>query len=103
MDVEDVDVVCLEFFEGVAQGDVEGFGAVACVVGVNDSIMASVVGVAGGVFRGDDHLVAETGLRGKPFANPSLGLLVLVVVGCVDEIAALTVEEVEEREDFIFG
>ena len=35
--------------------------------------------------------------------NPELGLLVLVVVGCVDEVAALVVEEVENFEHLFLG
>lgn len=49
----------------------------------------------GGVLGGDDHLVADAALP-HPLADPDLGLLVLVVVGRVDEVAALAVEVVED-------
>lgn len=94
VEVEDVDVGGLEFAEGGGEGDVEGFGAVADEGGLDDAVIAFVGGEAGGVFGCEDHLVAETGLGVEPFADPDFGLLVLVVVGCVDEVAALGMEVV---------
>lgn len=41
----------------------------------------------------DDHLVAHAALL-HPFADPLLGFFVLVVIGRVDEVAALRVEVV---------
>ena len=73
----------------------EGFGAVAYERGLDDVVVAFVCCEAGCVFRCEDHLVAKIGLGVEPFADPCLGLLVLVVVGCVDEVAALGMEIVE--------
>ncbi len=72
----------------------QGFGTVAGEAGMNDAVMALITGVACGVLCGNDHLVTNTGVALKPFANPALRLLVLVIVGCVDEVTALEVEEV---------
>ncbi len=72
----------------------QGFGAIAGEIRMNDAIMAFMTREACGVFCGNDHLITKTGVAVKPFANPAFGLLVLVVVGCIDEVAALGVEEV---------
>ena len=100
--IENVQVVGLEFLQAVAEGDVQGFGAVAGEVAVDDVVVAPVVGVAGGEFGGDDHLVAQAA-GGHPLADPLFGLLILVVVGGVDEVAALLVEVVEKGEGLVFA
>ena len=66
--------------------------------------MSLVRGKANCILRRNDHLVTEMRPFGmQPFTDPALGLLVLVVVGCVDEVAALGVEIVKEFEDLFFG
>ena len=65
--------------------------------------MAFVRREAGRVFRCDDHLVTKTWTRMEPFADPHLRLLVLVVVGCIDEVSALGMEIVQQFKDRFFG
>ncbi len=65
--------------------------------------MAFVSREGGRVFRCDDHLVTKTWVRVEPFADPHLRLLVLVVAGCVDEVAALGMEVVQQFKDRFFG
>ena len=103
VDVEDVDVVGLQLLEAVAEGEVQGFGVVADGVGVDEVVVALVVGVAAGVLGCYDHLVAEPRAGCHPLPDPHLGLLVLVIVGRVDEIASLGVEVVEEFEDIFLA
>ena len=100
--IENIQVVGLQLLQAVAEGEMQGFGAVAGEVAVDDFTMAAVVGVAGGELGGDDHLVAQAA-GGHPFADPLLRLLGLVVVGGVDEIASLLVEIVEKRECVVFA
>ena len=66
--------------------------------------LVALVGSEGaGVFCGDDHLIAQTRARDEPFTYLKFGLLGLVVIGRIDEIAALLVEEFEQLEDFRFA
>lgn len=103
VDVEDVDEVGLEFLQAGVEGVFEGFLVVADVVGLDDVVEAFVGLVAGCEFRSDDHLVSKAfGFGGEPFADPDLGLLGLVVAGCINEVAALAVEEIEDTEDVGF-
>ena len=81
----------------------EGFGAVAYERGLDDAVVAFVCCEAGCVFRCEDHLVTKTGLGMEPFADPHLRLLVLVVVGCVNEVAALGMEVVQQFKDGFLG
>ena len=53
------------------------------------------------VLRGDDHLIAIAPFL-HPLADPRLALLILVVVGGVDEVAACFGEGVEEGEGLLF-
>ena len=104
MNVEDVDVVCLEFLERSLDAETEALSAVAAVVGVDRlAVVAEEGGVGERILCGDDHLVAETGAGGEPFANPYFGLATLVIVGCVEEVTALGVVVVEDGEDIFFG
>lgn len=103
MHVENVEVVGLQLAERVCKGDVERFGAIPCGIRLDDTVMAPVRGKACCVFCGDNHLVAQAGVAMKPFSDPALGLLILVIIGRIDEVAALRVEEVEEFEDGFFS
>ena len=100
--VQDVQVVGLQLLQAVAEGDVQGFGPVAAEVAVDDVVVASIVGVAGGEFGSDDHLVAQAA-GGHPLADPHLGLLRLVVVGGVNEVTSLLVEVVEKCKSVVFA
>ena len=51
-------------------------------------------GKRGGELGGDDHLIAILAL-GHPLSDPRFALFVLVVVGRVDEVAAVLIEEIE--------
>ena len=103
MHVEYVDEVGLELLQARVEGVSEGFFVVADVVGLDDVVEALVGLVAGCEFRGDDHLLPEAfRFRSEPFADPDLGLLGLVIAGCIDEVAALVVEEIEHAEDVLF-
>ena len=56
---------------------------------VDDYFVLAVPGPVGGrVLGGDDHLVAIL-LLGHPFAEPDFRFFGLVVVACVDEVAAI--------------
>ena len=94
VDVEKVDVVRLEFFERGVEGDLEGFGVVALVV-CFDSLWAR--GEGHGEFGGEDDFVAVFARR-HPFTKPGFRFFVLVVVGSVDEVPAVVVEEIEYFE-----
>lgn len=83
MDVEDVDVIGLEFLERVADGHVQTAAMVAAVVG------GSVLGLFGWgegvafVVEGElcgEHEVVAVLAGGEPFAYPGFGLFVLVDV-----------------------
>ena len=101
VDVQQIDIVGPQLLEAVAHGEVQRLGRVADEVGVEGGVVALVGAPGGGELGGDDHLVAHAALR-EPFADPLLGLLVLVVVGRVDEVAALGVEEVHHFEGRLF-
>lgn len=63
---------------------------------------AAMVGEIGGVLGRDHELVADVWAGGQPFSDPCLGLLGLVVVGRVNEIAALGVKEIEHFKGTFF-
>ena len=70
---------------------------------MNDIAIVTFVRSEGrGVFGGDDHLVAEAP-RLEPLSDPDLRLLRLVIVGRVDEVAALRVVIVENLENCLFS
>ena len=103
VDVEDVDEVGLQFLQAGVERVAEGFLVVADEVGLDDVVPALVHLVAGGEFGGDDHLVSEAFRFGRePFADPLLRLLGLVIAGCINEVAALAVEVIEDSKDFGF-
>ena len=81
MDVEDVDVIGLQFLKGVTDGDVERFGTIAGAVAMDAVFVALVGGVGGCVFGGDCHFVAQVRAGVEPFAYPKFGFFGLVVVG----------------------
>lgn len=92
--VQQVDVVGLELLEAGLDRRVQALGAVA--VEVDDDFLVAEAGVeVGRVLGGDDHLVADAAFL-HPLADPLLRLLILVVVGRVDEVAALLVVEVQD-------
>ena len=88
VDVEYVDVVCLELFQAGFERVLEGLGVHAAVVGLNyvAAFVTFVSSISSGEFRGDDHLISTVAL-GHPFADPGFRLLILVVASRVDEIA----------------
>jgi hypothetical protein len=49
----------------------------------------------GGVLGRNNHLVAVTAFL-HPFSNPALGFLELVIVGRVDEVTSILVEEIQD-------
>ena len=101
VDVEDVDVVSLEFLERLMDAHEERFLGVAQVVGAF-ALADGVGAVVGCVLCGEDDLVPVVA-GGHPLADPGFGFFVLVVVGCVDEVAAEGGEGVEEGEGGVFG
>lgn len=100
VDVEDVDVGCLEFLETCFEGDFQAFGMVALVVYFDAGVHAKAD--ARCEFGGDDHFVAVLAL-GHPFADPGFTFFVLVVVGGVDEVSPVGVEVVEDAEGGFLG
>ena len=100
VEVEDIDVIGLELFEGVTKGEVHGLLVVARIVW-GDCLANFVVAVRSGEFGGENYAVPD--LAGShPFADPGFGLFVLIIVGGVDEVAAGLDEGVEELEGVIF-
>ena len=95
VDVEEVDVARLEFLQGSFERDVQTLGMVPRV------ILLQFDRGPGRVWRGEfgreDNLVAVLP-RFHPFAEPGFGLLHLVIVGRVDEVAAVLEEVVEHLE-----
>ena len=100
VDVEDVDVAGLEFLETGLDADAHRFAAVAHGRGVQLAVEALVGSKGGRVFGCDDHLVADAA-RGKPFAEPLLGLLRLVVIRRVHEISPPGVEVIEHGQSYV--
>ena len=95
VDVEQVDVARLEFLQAGLERDVQAFRVVARVVLLELDRSGRRIGR--GELGGEDDLVAV--LAGfHPFAEPFLGFLHLVVVGGVDEVAAVVEEVVEDFE-----
>ena len=78
----------------------EGFGVVAGEVG-GETWPFFPCTVRCGVLGCENYVVTILTLL-HPFANPRLGLLVLVVVGRVDEIAAGIIVSIEELEAVVF-
>lgn len=66
-------------------------------VGLQGLCITSMAAVSGGVFGGNDHLVAVSFLL-HPFANPLFGLFALVCVCSIDEVTAEIEEGVENLE-----
>lgn len=98
--IQDVDVVCLQFRETVAHTHVQRAATVAYMIW-RFAISQGIVFVACSVLCGYDELVAVfAGCH--PFADPLLGLLVLVVVGCINEVSAGLEKEVKQLEGLIF-
>jgi hypothetical protein len=85
MDVEEVNVTGLQLLEGSLNRDTERLGAVASIVG-GLTRPDCRVGEAGCELGSQDHVIAVLALR-EPFADPSLRLLVLVVVGAIVTLA----------------
>ena len=94
VEVEEVDVVCLQFSQAGVERNLEGFGVVTLVIRFY-ALWTS--GKGHGEFGGKDDFVAVVA-SSHPFAEPGFGFFVLVVVGGVDEVAAVLVEEVEDFE-----
>ncbi len=94
VDVEKIDVAGLELRKARLQRHAQAFGVVAGVV-EGDVYGLGLIGR--GKFGGEDHLVAVPP-RGHPLAEPGLRLLALVVVGGVEEVAAVRDEAVEHGE-----
>ena len=102
VDVEYIKVVGLEFAERGCEGNVQGLGVIAREVGLYDVVVAFITRECSGVFCRKHHLVTKTGARLKPFADPHFGLLVLVIVCRVNEVAALVMEIVKEFKNGFF-
>ena len=98
VDVEQVDVSRLQFFQTGLEGETQALGRVAYVVRF-DSDGSGWPGR--GEFGSEDDLVAV--LAGvHPFAEPLLRLFALVLVGGVNEVAAVFEKEVEHRKGGFF-
>ena len=82
--------------ERIADGDVQRPLVISCMV--HDLLLAELVhGVPSCKLRCKNHKLAVVPLL-HPFAKPHLGLLVLIVVGRVNEIATGFVVGVEKLE-----
>ena len=97
MDIENVYVVGLELLQGRLERDAERLGAVATMV---DLLSWGVVRVreASGELCGQDNLVAYATLL-HPLADPSLRLLVLVVIGAVLLLARFLIQTVPTQRN----
>ena len=96
--IQDIDIVRLQLVQRVSDRDMERFAAVAGGIAMDDIVVTFVAAEASGVFGSDDHFVTDARVFMQPFANPHFGLLGLVVVGGIDEVAALAVKVVEQLE-----
>lgn len=94
--IQNVNVVRLEFGQAVPQTDMK---RALVVAGVVDRLALTVLLhlVAGGELGGNDHEVTVLLLL-HPLSNPLFRLLILVVVGSVDEVAAGSLKGVEQLE-----
>ena len=94
--IKQVDVVRLQLLQTRLDRDSQALGVVALEVGF-DLFVGADGSVAGGEFGSEDHFVAVLALL-QPFADPCLAFLALVVVGGVNEVTTIVVEEVEHGE-----
>ena len=94
VDIQQVDVGRAEFLQARLEGDAQALGGVAEVVGFDGHGLG---GVGRREFGGEDDLVAVPA-RLHPLAQPFFVLFVLVVVGRVDEVAAVVDKVVEHPE-----
>lgn len=95
MDVEEVNVVGLQLPEARIERDFQALCVVALEIGLDTGLGSW--NEAGSKFGGDDHFVAIFVL-GHPFSDPGFALFVLVVVGRVNEVTAVIIEEIEHGE-----
>lgn len=88
VDVQYVNVVCLEFLQTGFKRVLESLGMHASKICLDDvlALVAFVRSISSGEFRRNDHLIPTVAL-GHPLAYPSLRLLILVVAGCIYEVS----------------
>lgn len=98
MCTNDVNVIRPQPLQTSLKIDVHALGARAAPIGN----LAGAVAGRHRVLGANDHFLTVSA-GGHPLADPVFALAVLVVVGCVDEVAALVDEEVEELEGLFFG
>ena len=94
VEIKKVDIAGLEFLQAGFKRDLERFGMVALVI-CFDALWAKREGR--GEFGSEDDFIAVATL-GHPFAEPDFGRFTLVIVGGVDEVAAVRVKVVEDFE-----
>lgn len=88
VNVQQVNVVCLELSQRSLNRDLERFRVLALVIDHPFwRVWSTRIRVRGGVFGRDNHLLAVLA-RLHPLADPFLRFLALVVVRRVDEVAA---------------
>jgi hypothetical protein len=88
MDIKHVDVAGLELLERRIQGMLQRLGVGPAEVGLDD-VPPFVGTIARGVLRRQNNLVPVVTLL-HPSANDALRLAILIVAGCVNEVAAPT-------------
>lgn len=103
VDVQDVDVADLQLAQARIHADAQRLQPVSAGVDVDLVVEAAVGSIVGGVLGSDHHCVASLRVGGQPFADPSLGLLRLVVVGGIDEVPTFGVEVIQYFEGPFLG
>lgn len=107
MDVQDIDIVRLEFLQRIIDRVVERFGAVTTKVGDNLALLVLVLeGAMEVVVRGElgcEHNLVSIISCTQPLAELDLAFLILIVIRRVNEIATKSVIMVEYRECGLLG
>src|ERR1700733_1696216 len=87
VDVQYVNVICLELLQTGFERVLKSLGVHASKIRLDNTLalMAFVRSISSGEFGRNDHLIPTVALS-HPLANPSLGLLVLIVAGCIYEV-----------------
>lgn len=87
VDVEDVNVICAQFFQAITDRDMHALGRVPSKVALEGFILEVPGSVGGGIFSCYHHLISISTLL-HPFTDKPLRVLMAVDVGSVNEIAA---------------
>lgn len=95
------DVISLQLLQRVPNAYMGGTARIASKVGRLRSWLQGVAAVVHAELCGQNQLISIlTGLN--PLANPELRLLILVNIGCVDEVATGLTEGIKELERGVF-